>query len=370
MPNAQKSIKHVCIYPEVLVSGIGRYAINLCEALIDQGVRVDLFLTQDIGDLKDQKPQGAKVLFGGGSTKKSLKPLFSYLRKEKPDALITAHNHVNVSSILIKKLAFVPTQIMVTLHTAMSKDDHSLKPRVKRVTRELCRFGYPFADHIVAVSDAVAQDTAEHLSLPKNKIDVAYNPVFSPELLNHANDIPEHPFYQQDAPIFISVGRLTEQKDYFSLIKAFAILRKKQEAKLIILGEGEDRAGLEELIVKLELNNDVALPGFVSNPYAYLAASSVFVSSSAWEGLPTVVIEALAFGVPVVATDCPGGSSEILEAGRYGELVAVADVSALANAMQKTLKKTPDVPAMKARASVFSREASAKTYLRLLEEKR
>jgi len=364
-----RPIKHICIYPEVLVSGIGRYAINLSEALIDQGVQVDLFLTQDIGDLKDQKPKGARVLMGGGSTKKSLKPLFEYLRQEKPDALITAHNHVNVSSILVKKLAFVPTQIMVTLHTAMSKDDHSLKPRVKRVTRELCRFGYPFADHIVAVSNAVAEDTAEHLSISRKKIDVAYNPVFSPELLDLANEKPNHPYYQSNDPIFISIGRLTEQKDYFTLIEAFAKLRKDRPAKLIILGEGEDREGLETLIEKLELSNDVSLPGFVDNPYAFLAASTAFVSSSAWEGLPTVVIEALAFAVPVVATDCPGGTSEILEAGRYGELVPVADSAALAEGMLKILDLAFDPTELKSRAAVFSREASAKAYINLLENR-
>ncbi len=361
------STQHVCIYPEVLVSGIGRYAINLSEALIAEGVKVDLFLTQDIGDLKDQKPEGARVLFGGGSTKKSMLPLLKYLRNEKPDALITAHNHVNVTSILMKKLAFVPTKVMVTLHTAMSKDDHSMKPRVKRVTRELCRFSYPFSDYVVAVSNAVAEDTAEHLSLKRSKIDVAYNPVFSPELLELAEPKPDHEFFKQDAPIFISIGRLTEQKDYFTLIKAFAKVRENQEAKLIILGEGDDREGLEALVKELELSQDVSLPGFVDNPYAYLAASTAFVSSSAWEGLPTVVIESLAFGIPVVATDCPGGSSEILEDGKYGDLVAVADAAALANAMQTVLSKNHDLNLLKKRAAVFSREASAKAYLKLLE---
>lgn len=363
------NIQRICIFPEVLQSGIGRYAINLSKALVAQGVTVDLFLTRDQGDLISQAPKEANLILGGGSTKKSLKMLHQYLRKEKPDALITAHNHVNVSSIWVKQLALVPTKLMITLHTAMSKDDHSLEPRKKRIIRELCRFSYPFANHIVAVSEAVADDTAEHLGLSRQKIEVAYNPVFSLDILSRAEESVEHPFFHQEAPIFISIGRLTEQKDYFSLLRAFAQVRLRQKAKLLILGEGEDRQGLEALIEELGLEEDVSLPGFLDNPYAYLKRSDVFVSSSAWEGLPTVVIEALALGKPVVATDCPGGTAEILEDGTYGHLVKVADPVELAEAMQDSLKKSWNPEVLHKRATAFSLEAAARRYLELLKGK-
>ncbi len=362
-------VKRICIFPELLMSGIGRYAINLSKALMAEGVEVDLFLTKNEGLLMQQVPKGVRLFIGEGSTKKSLRKFYAYLREEKPDALITAHNHVNISSIWVKKLARVPTQIVVTLHTAMSQDDHAQSPRKKRIIRELCRFSYPLADHIVAVSRAVADDTATHLNLKSEKIAVAYNPVFSLDMLSRAQEEVEHPFFIQDDPVFISIGRLTEQKDYFSLLRAFAQVRVRQKAKLLILGEGEDRKGLEALIEELGLEDDVSLPGFLDNPYAYLKRSDVFVSSSGWEGLPTVVIEALALGKPVVATDCPGGSAEILEAGKYGHLVKVADPVALAQAMQESLKTPWDAAALQKRAEVFSLEASAKRYLELLRGK-
>lgn len=363
---AGSNIRRVCIFPEVLQSGIGRYAINLTKALVAQGVEVDMFLTRAAGDLIKECPQQARLFVGGGSTKKSLIALHRYLRQEKPDALITAHNHVNAASIWVKWLARVPTQIMITLHTAMSKDDHSLQPGKKRIIKEFCRFSYPLADHIVAVSEAVADDTATHLGLRRDKIAVAYNPVFSSEMLSRADEQVEHPFFDQDAPVFISIGRLTEQKDYVSLIRAFAKLCSGQEARLLILGEGEDRQRLEALIQELDLHGGVSLPGFLDNPYAYLKRSDVFVSSSAWEGLPTVVIEALALGKPVVATDCPGGTAEILEGGRYGYLTEVANPEQLAQVMLESLQSNWDRDLLQKRAETFSLEASAKRYLEML----
>ncbi len=363
------SITRICIFPELLMSGIGRYAINLSKALMAEGIQVDMFLTKSEGLLMEQLPKEVRLFIGKGSTKKSLRKFYAYLRNEKPDALITAHNHVNISSIWIKKLAFVPTKIMITLHTAMSKDDHSLEPRKKRIIKELCRFSYPFADHIVAVSQAVANDTAKHLNLDNKKIAVAYNPVFSLDMLSRAEQEVQHPFFMQSAPVFISVGRLTEQKDYFTLLRAFALVRKQQEAKLLILGEGEDREGLEALSKELNIEEDVSLPGFLDNPYAYLKRSDVFVSSSGWEGLPTVVIEALALAKPVVATDCPGGTAEILENGKYGHLVAVANATDLAQAMHKSLSSNWNAETLQQRAQVFSLEASAKRYLELLKIK-
>jgi len=138
----------------------------------------------------------------------------------------------------------------------------------------------------------------------------------------------------------LSIGRLTKAKNYSTLIEAFAKVRQQRDVRLAILGNGEERPSLEGLVRRLGLENDVWLPGFVDPPYPYLARASVFVQSSIWEGFPTVIVEALAFGVPVVSTDCPSGPREILENGRFGELVPVGDVEALADAIRRAL----DVP--------------------------
>jgi len=161
-----------------------------------------------------------------------------------------------------------------------------------------------------------------------------------------------HPWFAPgEPPVILSVGRLTKQKDYPTLIRAFALVHRERPARLMILGEGEERPKLEALIQELSLDDDVSLPGFVDNPYAYMARSAVFVLSSAWEGLPTVLIEAMAVGTPVVATDCPSGPAEILEGGKWGKLVPVGDVEALAEAIARKISS----PMQKSRLDVCER---------------
>ena len=152
-----------------------------------------------------------------------------------------------------------------------------------------------------------------------------------------AREPAEHPFFQKgEPPVLISVGRLSPQKDFATLIRAFALVREIRPARLLILGQGDERPQLEGLIDELGLRADVSLPGFVNNPYASIARSAAFVSSSMFEGLPTVLIEALALGTPVVATNC-AGSAEVLENGKWGRLTPVCDPRALANAILQTL---------------------------------
>ena len=301
-------------------------------------------------------------LWGGGSMKASLRPLYRYLKQEKPHALITAHVHVNIASTFVHKFVGGKTLLVSTIHTATSTDDRTFK---KRLLSKLSRFSYPHADKVVSVSRAAAHDTADYLGLPRSRFDVIYNPVITPELLQKAKLSIDHAFFEKALPVIVSVGRLTEQKDYPTLLRAFALMREQLEAKLIILGEGEDRAKLESLIQELGLTDDVSLQGFDKNPYAYMAKAQLFVSSSAWEGLPTVIIEALALGTPVVATDCPGGSREILEGG-FGTLVPVDNPEALALAMRDSLVSTPDKDKLRQKGESFSYLEAAKSYLELI----
>jgi glycosyltransferase involved in cell wall biosynthesis len=150
----------------------------------------------------------------------------------------------------------------------------------------------------------------------------------------------EHPWFRAgQPPVVLAVGRLTDQKAFDVLIRAFALVRKNRPARLLILGEGENRLALECLIRELGLAQDVDLMGFVQNPYLYMAHTSLFVLPSRWEGLPTVLIEALYLGAPVVATDCPGGSRAILKDGKYGKLVPVDAPLMLAEAIEASLKE-------------------------------
>jgi glycosyltransferase involved in cell wall biosynthesis len=359
--------KRICIFPDRIDDGgIDRYALNLAEALLQQGAEVDLFVTSGMGKLLPQRPEDSRLFVGGGSTRKSIVPFYHYLKNEKPDLLISANLYIDIVSVVVKALANVPTKHAVTLHTAFSQEDYRGKENLKKIYTQVCTWLYPRADHIVAVSNAVAKDSQDYFKL-KNPIKVIYNPVVTPALYNKSSAEADHPFYtNKNAPVLLAIGRLSAQKDFSTLLKAFAELRKTKRAKLLILGEGEERGILEALAGDLNLGDDLSMPGFVDNPYPYIKNADLLVSSSAWEGLPTVMIEALALGTPVVATDCPGGSGEILDGGKYGKLVEMRNPTALAGAMLETLQTSVDKNKLQARGQTFSMEASAKNYLRLL----
>jgi glycosyltransferase involved in cell wall biosynthesis len=194
------------------------------------------------------------------------------------------------------------------------------------------------------VSQGVADDLAAVTGIRRERLRVIYNPVVSQRMRDLAREPPTlstgcpHPWFAPGAPpVVLALGRLTVLKDYPSLIRAFGLLRRKHEVRLMILGEGQERPRLEGLVAQLGLCDCVALPGFGANPYAYLARAALFVLSSISEALPTALIEAMALGTPVVATDCKCGPKEVLQDGRYGALVPTGDVAALAEAMSATL---------------------------------
>ena len=193
------------------------------------------------------------------------------------------------------------------------------------------------ADAVVAVSEGVADDLVRRAGMPRRRVEVIYNPVITPQLGLLAAEPPTHPWFRENRPIVLAIGRLTAQKNFPLLIDAFALIGRDSDARLVILGEGPDRAMLEAKIRQHGLETRVAMPGFVDNPYSYLARARLLALSSDFEGLPTVLIEGLALGTAVVATDCPSGPREILRDGALGELVPVGDVRALAAAIARTL---------------------------------
>ena len=167
------------------------------------------------------------------------------------------------------------------------------------------------------------------------------------------------------APLIIGVGSLIGLKDFPTLIRAFAQLRSQRECHLVILGEGLDRPRLERLVRELRLETDVTLPGFVRNPFAWMSRAAVFVSSSVTEGCPNALMQALACGAPVVSTDCPGGSGEILEGGRWGQLVPVGDAGTMAAAIAGVLDASAQ-PDVRRRAAAFTLRSVALQYLQVL----
>jgi glycosyltransferase involved in cell wall biosynthesis len=232
----------------------------------------------------------------------------------------------------------------------------------------LVRRFYPWADGIVAVSKGVADNLSEMTGFPRERITVIYNPIVTPELQEQVQTSLTHPWLESNQPpVVLAAGRLRPQKDFATLIQAFALVRRKQCARLLILGEGPERPALETLIKNLGLEQDARLLGFVANPYPFMRRASLFVLSSKWEGLPGVLIEAMYCGVPLVSTNCPSGPQEILQDGKYGQLVPVGDATALARAIEMAL--TGGVPRPPRESWLpFELKTVVKQYLEVLGE--
>ncbi len=353
--------------PNLQGGGAERVMVMLANGFAERGLAVDLVLARVEGPcLADVGPRVRVVDLGGRRVAASLPALVRYLRHERPQALLSALNHANVVAVAARVLACSRTRLVVSEHNNLSVAAQAQHSIAARVVLAAMRWTYRRAEGVVAVSRGVADDLARWAALPRPRIDVIYNPVVTPALAARAALPPSHAWFADGgAPIVVAVGRLTAQKDFVTLLRAFARLRAERPCRLAILGEGDERAVLAALVAELGLQDSVTLPGFVDNPHAWMRHAALFVLSSAWEGLGNALIEAMACGTPVVSTDCPSGPAEILEGGRWGRLVPVGDATALARAMVATLDdvERPDVAA---RAAAFGVDRAVDAYLRVL----
>jgi len=342
--------------------------LNLCEGLLDLGHPVDLLAIKRRSAHLQELPQGLKVVpLRATHTYTSIVEVIRYLRAERPHALLAVKDRANQVAILAGNLARTTTRIAVEIQTTISAALGHKSSLRKAAWYLPMRLLYPMADVVVAVSEGVARDLVEITGLPRERIQVIRNPAVSQAMFRLAQEPVDHPWYQDaSTPIIIGIGRLTRQKDFPTLIRAFARVRSQLPCRLIILGEGRDRPMLSELVHSLGVAEDVALPGFVVNPYPFLGRASLFVLSSLWEGSPTVLTEAMALGVPVVATDCPSGPREILRDGRLAPLVATGDPGALAAAIRDTLVRPPDKVALQKAVIDYTVAKSSRRYVEVL----
>lgn len=291
----------------------------------------------------------------------------AYLLRSRPPVMLSQRIRVNMVALRARALVRSPTRMVLTVNVNMTAKLAGHSPRKRATHLAQLRRYYPRNDAIIAVSHGVAQDTAHLIGWPVERIHVAPNPTVTPELPSLAAAALDHPWFAGGAPpVVLGVGRLMPQKDFPTLMRAFAKLRAARACRLMILGEGPQRPALEALAAELGLAGEISLPGFVTNPYMYMARAGLYVLSSLFEGSPNALTEALAVGTPLVATDCPNGPREILEGGRHGPLVPVGDVDALAAAMAATLDHPPDRTALTAAAQRYTVERSASAYIEAL----
>ena len=234
--------------------------------------------------------------------------------------------------------------------------------------KTLARLLYRYADDIVTVSDGAARDIAAITRLPEARITVIRNPVIRPQLFTRAAEAPTHRWLSAgEPPVILALGRLHPIKDFTTLIEAFAIVRRQRNIRLLILGDGPEMSRLRCRAQDLGVSEDVELPGFVANPYPAIRAAALLALTSRFEALPAVLIEALAIGTPVVSTDCPSGPSEILQDGRYGELVPVGAPEQIAAAIIRVLDgRSTAVPANPEWLEQFREEVAMYKYLKIL----
>jgi len=332
--------------PSLAGGGAERMMLRIAGCLADRGHAVDVVVIHGHGPLAPYVPQGVRLVhLRVRHNALALLPLARYLRAERPRVLMSTLLPSNFLAAVARGLASPSTRLVLRQANTFSQTATNGGFRHRWAVPVLIRWAYRRADTIVAISRGVAADLATHCRLPRARIRVIYNPAVSPDVLSESHDDKALEGFEPGVPVVLGVGRLIAQKDFTTLIRAFAEVVRERPARLVILGEGERRGELETLCRGLGIGAHVRLPGFVANPYPYMRRASVFVLSSRWEGFANVVVEAIACGTPVVSTDCPHGPGEILEDGRHGTLVPPREVAPMADAIRGQLAAEAGAPA-------------------------
>jgi glycosyltransferase involved in cell wall biosynthesis len=386
--------------------GVAKMRLHAARELLARGFAVDLVVTRKRGDLLGAVPEGARVIELERSPlwraraailtadPGSLAPLLSalalgqkpsgklrylpslvrYSRATRPHGVLAATAPLNLIAVWARRLARLDSRVVVGEHTMMSGETLAGRRWLYDCPPALLHRAYLQADAVLAVSDGVAAEMAAYADIPRHRIATVYNPAVAPYVATMARGQVDHDWFMPGGPpVILGVGNLKPQKDFATLIRAFARVRAERPARLVILGDarGPDKdatyvAELKGLPAQLGIATDVSFAGFAENPFAYMSRAAVFVLSSAWEGFGNVLAEALACGCPVVSTDCPSGPAEILDRGRYGPLVPVGDDAALAAAICRVLDAPPSRDELTGRAASFTVERAVDRYLQLL----
>lgn len=353
------------LIPSMGGGGAERVVLSLLKGFVSRGVEVDLLLVRDEGPLLGEVPEAVRVVpLRGGRIAASLPSLVSYLRRQRPDALLSHLDSMNVVALLACRLSGHRPRTVVTTHIALSRHAAGGSLR-QRLTRRIIPHVYPWADAVVGVSKGVTAELERLVDPGRTRLVTVYNPVVPDDVASASEEESVVPAGFRR--MLLSVGRLTRQKNQALLVDAAAgILEANPDMCLLILGEGPERPRLEERIARHGLDERIVLAGFVPDPTPYYRQASLFVLSSDWEGLPTVLIEALSHGCPVVSTRCPSGPEEILEAGRFGRLVEPGDPGELAEAITAEIENPTPAELLRDRARDFGAHRSVSAYLDLL----
>jgi len=341
--------------------------LDIAAGLVEREVEVDLVLVKASGHYREIVPEQARLIdLNSHRTAASLPKLVGYLRRERPKALMSTLVHANVialsAMLLLRRRPRMVVRIANTYGEELSAGSFK-----HRLALRLLKVMLPLADGIVCVSEGVSEDLRARVPAAAQKVETVYNPVVSSGLSKQSEEPVDHPWFNDGGPpVILAAGRLTRVKDHATLLRAFARVTESRPARLIVLGEGPERENLLRLAESYEVSQQVDLPGFMTNPFAYMYRASAFVLSSRYEGFPNVLVQAMACGTPVISTDCRSGPAEILEYGHWGHLVPVGDWRRMADAILKTLDNPMSSEKLVSRASVYAAATSVDRYMAVL----
>lgn len=369
-------MKKVCfLIPALDAGGAERVMLNLLRSLDRSRFTPLLVLLVKKGILLSDLPSDIRIrTVRGDKNGFFFKLLDSYriaklLNEERPDLIISFMWYTNAVTLFSRFIRRIKINIIISERTSTVSYEDFLSNFIRGV---VIRFLYPFADTIIAPSYGIKRKLVNNSGISKEKVIVIHNPVDIRTIRVKAEEGLEHTWYQGGKNTLIAVGRLRREKGFAYLLRTVSLLSSEGiDCKLVILGEGKERKNLQDLVNKLRIEDKVFLAGFQSNPYKYLSRSTIFVLSSLYEGFPNVLLEAMALGVPSIATRCQTGPEEIVTDGIDGLLVPPADEKALADAVRRLLldedlrKRLGE--AGEKRAEDFSSDKIVKEYEALIE---
>lgn len=350
--------------------GAERITRTITQALAKKGVHVSLAVLNANGPARADWPHDLVPLIdlGPQNPVKSVFALRKLYDEAKPDLVVTALHQPSSAAILARGLSRWKPKIVVTLHSNMAQESRDATSRNRRIMPHVTRRLYPRADGIIAVAKESADAAAATLNMPKERFRVIYNPVVSPLIADRVREFePYGPLAQFEGPVLVGVGRLDAQKDFATAIRALQLVKKHTDFRYVIVGEGVEIDNLKQLAIDLDLKDQILFAGYQKNPYGCMARARLLLMTSRLEGLPTVLIESLAVGTPVIFTDCPSGPREILQPPKYGVCPPVGDVEAIAEAVIEELKKPKIAPPPESWAP-YTEEASVNGYISYLSE--
>ena len=337
--------------------------LNLARGLAERGFSVELVLANAAGHFLELVPAAVRLVdLGCRRTLSSLFPLIRHLKRQRPDVLIVTLPHTNVLALLANKLLRQPLPVVALRTSAFSLRyaDANLK---ERVAMKLEKHLFPSAQAVVAVSQGVAEDLKRVVPRAAHLVRRIHDPVVWPDHAEKAASPVAHPWFADAGPpVILAAGRLVALKGHATLLRAVAHLADTRPVRLVLLGEGPERARLDRLAETLHIRHLVDFAGFQLNPLPYMQSAKAFALTSTYEALPNALIQAMACGTPVVSTDCPTGPREIMEDGKWGLLTPVGDARALATAILETLDNPVPSSGLKARAAHYSAQASIDGY--------